>query len=393
MPKPCGHPVSPVAGCSICRVAEECADYRDSWDLPPKAGLTKLCSEPAETAPQQTEADWPFLVRQAAKFKRDGDRGLGDTVARNLHKLGASAMQKVYKAAFGKDCGCGDRQERLNTKYPYSTTPREAAALLGERFCGKPAERPGIAVRHLLYHCAPMTGNGTWQRNIQQLMRRAPLWNGRRTVAVVRGAGMDSIDTVRAEFARNSFKAEFIEADNQPNLREVVTHHMLFETVKEFASDPAHATLYAHAKGVSRPVSHPTHTWTEALYETMCDYWQFVDSLLRTHPVAGSFKKIGRGWPGNESLSDWHYSGSWFWFRNSELFSRDWTRIDKFWSGIEPYPSLHFCIADAGCVFYQDSVPRMNLYDWKLWRKTVLPALMDWRVTHAMYRGLPCLSN
>ena len=111
---------------------------------------------------------------------------------------------------------------------------------------------------------------------------------------------------------------------------------------------PGDVTLFAHAKGVTRHQASTSGKWVEAFEELYLDYWPAVADLLRNFPVVGAFKKMGAGWPPEESLSDWHYSGSWFWFRNSDLFSRDWSRIDPFWCGIESFPSLHFAPHEAG---------------------------------------------
>jgi len=41
------------------------------------------------------------------------DEGVGDTVARLIHKTGLDRL------TFGKDCGCEKRQETLNRLFPY----------------------------------------------------------------------------------------------------------------------------------------------------------------------------------------------------------------------------------------------------------------------------------
>ena len=60
------------------------------------------------------------------------------------------------------------------------------------------------------------------------------------------------------------------------------------------------------------------------MYIVYFDYWPLVEKHLSTKPITGAFKKLGPGWSAEMAKSDWHYSGSWFWFRNSELFARDW---------------------------------------------------------------------
>lgn len=254
------------------------------------------------------------------------------------------------------------------------------------------AAYPAPTVRHLLYHVAPFRGNGNWQRCVQQLLRRIELFNGHRVVAIAtHPRRMDRPGEVRALFAGKVH--EFIELPNDPDLREVATFEALFERVENV--NPAHATLWCHAKGVTHPEGHPTHRWTQMLEETYLDYWPWVAELLTRHPVAGSFLKHGPCWMG-ASRSDWHYSGSWFWFRHDALFSRQWREIDRFWSGIEPYPSLHFSFRQAGKIFHQGTGESMQIYPDPQGRtgpvghdyldQVVQPELAAWRAQHAHQR-------
>lgn len=46
-------------------------------------------------------------------------KGLGDTVARLAHAVGADKLAEVYTRVTGRDCGCQQRQETLNRIFPY----------------------------------------------------------------------------------------------------------------------------------------------------------------------------------------------------------------------------------------------------------------------------------
>jgi hypothetical protein len=63
---------------------------------------------------------WPLFARGLRLLRANGDAGIGDTVARNLHRLGADAMVKLYARLVGRDCGCEDRRQRLNQLFPYA---------------------------------------------------------------------------------------------------------------------------------------------------------------------------------------------------------------------------------------------------------------------------------
>lgn len=59
---------------------------------------------------------WPMWAVALEKLAHPGDTGLGDVVARTLGSGGEAF--KVWFKAFGRDCGCTNRQRRLNALYP-----------------------------------------------------------------------------------------------------------------------------------------------------------------------------------------------------------------------------------------------------------------------------------
>jgi hypothetical protein len=244
--------------------------------------------------------------------------------------------------------------------------------------CSNP-DRPALpyerdVVRHLLFHVGPFSGNGIWQRNVEQVLKRIHLFNGRRIVGIVTGEGLDPPEAVMEAFKG---EAEFIVERNNPKLREVVTFVPMFSQVESVA--PNEVVFYGQAKGVTRPADDSTtvHRWTDIMYETLLDHMDIVEPLLERFPVAGSFKKVGRGFQG--SASSWHYSGSFCWFRSAELFKRDWQAIDHRWWGIESYPSLHFTVEEAACVFRQGLVPELDLYDYRYFHEQIVPHYEQWR--------------
>lgn len=265
----------------------------------------------------------------------------------------------------------------------------------------------GDIVRNLIYHIYPVAGNGTWRWNVEQVCGRLKAFNGQKIVAIAidpptgrlrdpdgpngpdRGReilGCDSSDAVKAEFKKHWVHDDitFLEFENDPALREVKTLIPMLSMVLD--DDPNQITLYAQAKGTTRAKGHIARRWTETLYEIMFDHFPLAEEQLKTYPVTGCFKKLGAGWSPTQTHSDWHYSGSWHWVKNSELHQRDWQKIDQFWSGIEPYPSQQFKAVEAGCMFHTAKVPVMNLYDRRYWRTVVIPEFNKWREENAKYR-------
>jgi hypothetical protein len=263
--------------------------------------------------------------------------------------------------------------------------------------------------RNLLYHIYPVSGSGAWQGSVDRLKQSLHLFNGKIIVAVAtdppggklprhRGAyhpppnehlpPCDTMDAVMERFEPWTGRIEFVHVKNDPNLREVATFLPLFSRVA--STDPRDITLSAHAKGATREGRHPASArWAEILYEVFLDHWPLVERHLRAYPITGAFRLRGACWAAELTSSDWCYAGSWFAFRNRDLFTKpDWPRIDQFWSGIEPYPSLHFSHADAGCLFH-DGVfsPPLSLYEHEHILNVVNPALALWKVQNQLWRA------
>lgn len=61
---------------------------------------------------------WPILARTLAKLAIPADRGIGDVVHRHAAKLGGEEFKHIFRKLTGHDCGCENRQDKLNAKYP-----------------------------------------------------------------------------------------------------------------------------------------------------------------------------------------------------------------------------------------------------------------------------------
>lgn len=245
------------------------------------------------------------------------------------------------------------------------------------RGCESYAAFPPVQTRHLLYHIYPVHGNGAWQWNVQQILRRINLFNGKRVVGIVTDGITDPPDDVKRSFGDTV--SEFIVLPNNRKLREGVTLEALYERVA--TDDPTAATFYGHAKGVTSRAANEDAIawWAEAMYDVCLDYHHVADALLQRFPVVGPFKRTIKGW--DESASQWHYSGSFHWFRNAPLFAQpDWRRFDKFIGAIEAYPSLHFAKEQAGCLFYEFQKHGHNwLYSRENWVADIQPQLDAWK--------------
>lgn len=47
-------------------------------------------------------------------------KGFGDTVHKAAKLIGADKVAKTYEKVTGKPCGCQERRDSLNRKFPYN---------------------------------------------------------------------------------------------------------------------------------------------------------------------------------------------------------------------------------------------------------------------------------
>lgn len=218
--------------------------------------------------------------------------------------------------------------------------------------------------RHLLCHIYPQW-SGKWLETVKGLLQRWKLFDGRRVVAIATGVECDSPRLVREAFGDDP--PEFIELRNVPSLREAASFRQLLERV----DGEEGITLYLHGKGSTHGHdSSICHEWREVMLSVCLDHPTLVDCLLTRYPIVGPFKRY------NCLTVPWHYSGSHYWFRNRDVFSRDWQRIEQLWFGVETWPGIQFASEEAGCLFCDHAG---DLYDEGYWQDTVRPGFRHWQ--------------
>lgn len=200
----------------------------------------------------------------------------------------------------------------------------------------------GSFTRNLLYHIYPRDGNGVWQWNVDRLLKSISVFNGKRYAAVVVDNSTKHAPDVKKALQDHFDHVMFI--TNSPRLREVVTFVPLWQKV--LSNTTGHITAYMHAKGVTHDNDAHINTWVNMSYDTMLGDIPFVESLLRTHALAGPFKQHG-----GANRYHWIYSGTFFWARNDEVAKRDWKQVEQVWIGSEIWPGGHFRREEAACIF------------------------------------------
>jgi PAS domain-containing protein len=230
-----------------------------------------------------------------------------------------------------------------------------------------PRPRGRITKRNLLYHVTPFATNDIWLRNVRQLLKRIDLFNGRRVIAVAIGDGLVPPEEVRNAFGRHEI--ELLTRPNSRELRENVTFLPLLERIAD--PDPQTATFYAHAKGVAKDVmclGDPlgSRYWRNAMYHELLDDWPRIDELLEDYAIVGTHRRQHnedhRIYPDGQSESSWHFAGTFFWFRNRDVFATN--RWREVWQptgwGAEAWPGRMFDFEQSACVAYDGLVEHYN---------------------------------
>lgn len=71
-------------------------------------------------------APWPVWVVVASLFRAESDRGVGDTLRRELGGLKSEPFKRHHELVFGlmvEPCGCRGKVAQWNRLYPYEKAP------------------------------------------------------------------------------------------------------------------------------------------------------------------------------------------------------------------------------------------------------------------------------
>lgn len=226
--------------------------------------------------------------------------------------------------------------------------------------------------RHLMYHLWPVKGD-TWRWNVELLLQRIDLFNGRRLVSIVTDERTEDLATVQAAFAGHG--VEFIVRPNAQGGESITFPLMLAELAREHRDDVA---FYAHAKGVKYEPTWPpaVKRWAEVQMAVTLDHWPTVRAQLDRHAMTGLLRRPGR-FANHQHVGDWHYSGTCFWFRHDAVFERAWQDVPAFYGGVEAWPGMLFSQEETGCLLL-DQLRELPYRD-RFWATRGNPAFQRWQ--------------
>lgn len=376
----CGAPIIPAAPTAA-----------DALTIPDFGPGTELKALLASWGLTSKDFDGCGCDDAAREMDRLGSVGVREAKAKFIAMLAENAKRLNWKGKLSIASKLGAQwvtdavaqRPWFNPLDPYGSLIDEAVRRAEAKDTVLPFDGP--VTRNLIYHIGPFGTPGVWQRNLEQIRRRRHLFNGRRVATILTGEKMDPPDVVRREAA--GLFDEMIEVPNDPQLREVVSFRALMPCVASL--DRNTITFFAHAKGVTKPVNDgvSVHRWTDLMYETCLDYLPLAERLLQQFPVVGSFKRIGPFFYG--SASQWHYSGTFYWFRSANVFCRQWDVIDAHWWGTESWPGLHFRVEQGGVLFAESADSDFDLYLVDFFNGVIEPQYADWQAAHAHERTEP----
>lgn len=225
--------------------------------------------------------------------------------------------------------------------------------------------------RHLAYHLYPLRGSDNWRWNISKLKQYLNQFDGLRLMSIMTGPDCDSPRDVQQELCGTGIECLFLPNSNY--LRETVSFVPLISRLEHQSG----ITFWGHAKGTLHPAVHPTiRGWASAMYQACLSSPPLVDVVLRNFPIAGPFKRHGEFW--QTQNAGWHYSGTFFWFNNHDVFCRDWSHIFPGGHGVEGWPGTLFRNEEAACLICDHAG---DLYNSDYWDNTVQPLVTSWSPT------------
>lgn len=212
--------------------------------------------------------------------------------------------------------------------------------------------------RNLHYFLYPLKGS-IWGWNVEQIRPYLPAFNGRKFITVAEDGGTEPIEAVRAKFLDDP-TLSFVRVRNDPKLGQVIG---FLDVMHELRSlDPDEITFYAHAKGVSHwmPTVACVMAHAEAMYQVSLHRIDLVERVMARHAFAGPFCQT------NGDGTSWLFAGAYYWFKHSDVFSKDWRDVPQNRWGVEDYPARHFKAEEAfnltlGKYFgdlYQTAIPK-----------------------------------
>tara|TARA_Y100000592_G_scaffold14898_1_gene21621 strand:+ start:8275 stop:9891 length:1617 start_codon:yes stop_codon:yes gene_type:complete len=177
---------------------------------------------------------------------------------------------------------------------------------------------------NIIYHFCPIKNN-MFDYHIDKLRKYIPKFNNKRVINIAVGDGLYSPEYVKEKL--KGLDIQFFETPNNNEYRESYGFfEKLLPTIE--STDENEYTFFGHSKSNSEKrqlgsYKKPHRLWTDYCYEYNLSNIDDVLDKLNTYDTYGIFKRT-KGLETVAKDSKWHYSGTFFWFKNSEIFKQNW---------------------------------------------------------------------
>jgi hypothetical protein len=343
------------------------------------AVVTERRDEVADVFPQMPQFETPQeLVATVRELLADRQRLeqlrvdcrsrlRGHSYRDRLEQVLATTVRPVESAGCPR-ASCGPTSVETAMEH---TQPAPVPQRIETRPAG-PAPFAATPRRNLIYHVWPVRGS-TWRWNLDELVRRIDLFNGRRVIGIVCDERSEDAAAVQSHLEGHG--CEFVVMRNDAR-GESATFAAMLERVASGADDEV--SFYAHAKGVKYEPKLPRSVkrWAEVQYAVTLDDWLAVREQLDRFAMTGIFRKHGR-FANHQNLGDWHYSGTFFWMRHASVFARDWRNVPQFYGGVEAWPGMQFAPHETGCLLL-DNLRELPYQD-RFWAQKGNAAAAQWK--------------
>jgi hypothetical protein len=240
-------------------------------------------------------------------------------------------------------------------------------------------------IRHLTFHVWPTTRHDAWQWNLQQLAQRWPLFTGKKIIAIATDESTVPAETVLQFCEQIGIQWDHVVVQpNDARLREGATWVPMLSFLNPQNAGPSEVVFACHGKGV-RHEHREEHikSWAEVMYESCLDYWPLAEEQLKSRVATGSFRKFG-GF--KTQCRNFHFSGTFFWWRLAEIGRRDWKKVEQKYWGTENWMSCQAEASECGFLFHDKCV---SLYEYQYWKDVVWPAWEIWKQDNAKFAYAP----
>lgn len=221
--------------------------------------------------------------------------------------------------------------------------------------------------RNLIYYCYCKDSkiNEFTQLNLSLLSRYINLFNGEVIVKVAVDNPDGDVGDLKSIF--QNFNYQIVK--NNPETRE---SEYFIESIKEIKNEDS-ITFFAHNKGASdHPLAEIQKIWTFCLYYFNLEPRYLLKSQdeLSLNKIFSGILRITSPCPPSVS-SNWHYSGTFFWFHTKKLKSiNGWDVFTKGRFSTESYPGKVTDVTKSHSSFISENF-NFNSYSSNFWN-TVL---------------------